>query len=425
VSRKRLLTILLTVLATAFVVLLIANLSLGNKRVDQRVSSLYAAGSVQFARTMGAILGPAMLPGNRVEALVNGTQIFPAMLQAIRGARRSITMETYIWWSGDIGEQFTQALSERASAGVRVHLTFDAVGSGKIEEDHVERMRAAGVQVARYNPLRWYTLARFNHRTHRKLLVVDGRVGFTGGAGIADEWSGNAQDAQHWRDTHFRLEGPAVAQMQSAFLENWISETGVVLHGEDYFPPLEPQGAQEAQVFTSSPGGSGENMQLMYLLSLAAARQTVQLSAAYFVPDDVAIDTFVAALKRGVRVQIIMPGSHIDMELVRRASRASWGRLLRAGAELYEYQPTMYHCKVLIVDGTWVSVGSTNFDSRSFSVNDEANLNVLDRDFALEQERIFERDLERSRRVSLQEWEHRPWTEKIWEHTIALISSQL
>lgn len=411
--------------ATAVVVLLVANLSLGDKRVDEKVVALYGVDSPQFARTMGAILGPAILPGNRVQALVNGVEIFPSMLEAIRSAERSVTFETYIWWSGEVGRQFTEALAERAKAGVRVRVMFDAIGSGRIDDAYVRQMEDAGVRVARYNPFRWYTLARMNNRTHRKLLVVDGRIGFTGGVGIADPWSGDAGDPEHWRDTHFRVEGPAVAQMQSAFLENWIEVTGEVPHGESYFPKLERAGDHAAQVFTSAPGAGGENMQLMYLLSIAAATQTIRISAAYFVPDDVEIDALVDALERGVRVQIILPGPHIDAEVVRRASRASWGALLRAGAEIHEYQPTMYHCKVVIVDDLWVSVGSTNFDSRSFSVNDEANLNVLDRGFAEAQVRIFDDDLKSSRRISLQEWESRPWTEKLWEHAMGLLGSQL
>ncbi len=424
-KKKTLITIAASVLASAVAVLLVANLSLGDKRVDERVVSLYEVGTPQFVRTMGSILGPAILPGNRVQALVNGDEIFPAMLEAIRDARSSITLETYIWWSGDVGRRFTQALVERAQAGVPVHVMFDAIGSGRIDEHYVAEMQAAGVQVARYNPFRWYTLARMNNRTHRKLLVVDGRIGFTGGVGIADPWSGNGENPQHWRDTHFRIEGPAVAQMQAAFLQNWIEVTGNVLHGEAYFPALERSGTHAAQVFTSAPGAGAESMQLMYLLSIAAAAHDIRISAAYFVPDDVEIDTLKAALERGVRVQIILPGPHIDAEVVRRASRATWGELLRAGAEIHEYQPTMYHCKVMIVDEQWVSVGSTNFDTRSFSVNDEANLNVLDQGFAAAQRRIFDADLRVSRRVSLREWESRPWSEKLHEYAMGLLSSQL
>lgn len=414
-----------TFVATTLLVLLVANLALGDKRIDQQVPVLYSVEDAQFRRSMGAILGPQMIAGNRVEALVNGERIFPAMLEAIRGAKRTITFETYIYYSGTIGAEFSRALAERAKAGVKVHVIFDAVGAGKIDDKFEEEMRAAGVEVAKYNPLRWYTLAQMNNRTHRKLLVVDGQVGFTGGVGIADQWAGDAQDPKHWRDTHFRIEGPVVAQLQAAFMENWIEITGRVLHGEAYFPPLAPAGSHTAQFFVSSPGGGGESMQLMYLLSIAAAAKRLRISASYFVPDDVEVRALADAARRGVRVQIILPGAQIDSEIVRRASRASWGELLRAGVEIYEYQPTMYHCKVMIVDGLWVSVGSTNFDSRSFSVNDEANLNILDPDFAREQERIFAEDLKRARRISLEQWQSRPWTEKVWEHTMGLLSSQL
>jgi cardiolipin synthase len=301
----------------------------------------------------------------------------------------------------------------------------DWFGSWKIDKALLREMREAGAQVVLYNPLRWNTLTQMNNRTHRKLLVVDGKIGFTGGVGIADEWTGNAQDEKHWRDTHFRLEGPAVAQMQSAFMENWIEATGAVLHGEKYFPQLERRGSAEAQVFVSSPGGGGESAQFLYLLSIVSAAKSIRMSASYFVPDNVEVEAFTAALKRGVKVQIILPGPLTDSETARRASRADWGPLLRAGAEIYEYQPTMFHAKVLVVDGLWTTVGSTNFDSRSFSVNDEANLNVYDRDFAAVQERIFEEDLKRARRVTLEEWQNRPWLSRLWERATALLSAQL
>jgi cardiolipin synthase len=416
---------LLGVLGTALLVFLVANLSLGDKKIDEEVPALYSVSDAQFRRTMSVMLGPPLVPGNRAQVLVNGDAIFPEMLRAIRGARRTITLETYIYWQGKVGEAFTDALSERARAGVKVHFMYDALGSGKIDKSYVERMKQAGVQIQSYNPVRWHSLATLNNRTHRKLLVVDGRVGFTGGVGIADEWAGNARNANEWRDTHFRVEGPAAAQMQAAFMENWIEKTGAVLHGEDYFPEIEPDGPHLAQVFIASPGGGGESMQLMYLLSIASAANSIRLSASYFVPDNVEIRTLVAALKRGVKLQIIVPGPLIDNKVVRRASRARWGELLEAGAEIYEYEPTMFHVKVMVVDDVWTSVGSTNFDTRSFSTNDEANLNVYDAGFAVEQNRIFQDDLKRSRRVSLEEWKNRPQAEKLWEHTSALLGSQL
>ena len=422
---KILAIIIATFLVTAFGGLLVTNLSLGNKQVDRRIETLYTVADPQFLRSMGSLLGPPIVDGNRAQALLNGDQIFPAMLEAIRGAQQTITFETYIYWSGAIGQQFAQALTERARAGVRVHVMLDWLGSGDIDEAYVKQMEEAGIEVRRYNPLRWDTVARINNRTHRKLLVVDGKIGFNGGVGIADPWTGHAQDPQHWRDTHFRVEGPVVAQMQSAFLDNWIEVSGHVLHGAAYFPPIEPVGAHTAQVFTSSPGGGAESLQLMYLLSIAAAKESVRLSMAYFVPDNVAVNTLVAARKRGLRVQLLVPGPYMDRQALRRASRFEWGPLLRAGVEIYEYQPTMFHCKVMIVDERWTSVGSTNFDSRSFSVNDEANLNIYDDEFARAQVRIFEEDLRHSRRITLEEWESRPWNDKVLDALAGLFSSQL
>jgi cardiolipin synthase len=415
----------MAVVVTAFAVVLVLNLSIGDKKIDRVVPHRYGVEDELFLRTMGALLGPAVLGGNRATTLLNGDEIFPSMLEALRGARRTITFEMYIYWSGGIGKAFADVLAERARAGVKVHVLIDGVGSGKLDESLIREMEQAGVEVRRYNPPRFYTIGRLNNRTHRKLVVVDGAIGFTGGVGIADQWTGAAQDPQHWRDTHYRVEGPVVAQMQGAFMDNWTEVTGHVLHGEEYFPPLKPVGPHRAQVFTSSPGGGSDSMQLMYLLSIAAARRSIDLSASYFVPDDVEIKTLVEAMKRGVKLRIIVPGPHVDTEIVRRASRSTWGRLLEAGAEIHEYQPTMFHCKVMVVDEVWTSVGSTNFDSRSLAVNDEANLNLYDRDFARHQIRVFGDDLRRSRRVSLEEWRNRPWTEKMWEHAMGLLGSQL
>jgi cardiolipin synthase len=423
--RKRAWIIVSTIVATIAIAVLVVNLSLGDKQIDWRPQHLYAVADPQFLRTMGVMLGPSMANGNRVEALLNGDQIFPAMLEAIRSAKQTVTFETYIYWSGSIGKEFAAALAERAKAGVRVHVLIDWVGSSKIDEAYLQEMQDAGVEFRRYNKPRWYTIGRVNNRTHRKLLVVDGKVGFTGGVGIADKWLGNAHSSEHWRDSHFRIEGPAVAHLQAAFLDNWTKATGAVLHGTPYFPALQAAGHHRAQMFISSPGGGAESMQLMYLLSISAATRSVRLSMSYFVPDEVSIDSFVDALERGVKVQFILPGEKIDTEVVRRASRAQWGRLLRAGAEIYEYQPTMFHCKVMIVDDLWVSVGSTNFDSRSFNVNDEANLNVYDAAFAQRQSAVFEQDLKQSRRISLEEWENRPWREKLIEHASKILSSQL
>lgn len=415
----------LSVLGTLVVAFVAMNLMSGEKKIQEQLDRLYDTGDPQFRRSMSVLLGPPFVEGNRVQELVNGDQIFPAMLQAIRGARHSITFETFIYWSGAIGDNFAEALAERAKAGVQVHVLLDWVGTIKMESRYLEEMKAAGVQVERYHQPHWSHLARLNQRTHRKVLVVDGHLGFTGGVGIADEWSGQAQDEKHWRDTHFRVEGPVVAQMQAVFMDNWIKATGCVLHGETYFPALAPAGEVPAQMFSSSPTGGSESMHLMYLMAITAAKDSIVLSSSYFVPDSLAVQALADARRRGVRVRIITPGGHIDEPTVRRASRARWGPLLEAGVEMAEYQHTMFHCKVLVVDGLLVSVGSTNFDNRSFRLNDEANLNVLDADFARRQVELFELDWQRSRPTTLEAWRRRPLREKLIEHAAALLRTQL
>ncbi len=417
--------IVLAFVAGVLLAIIVANLSSSSKKVERKIDHLYGVRDPQFLRAMGSLLGPPIVPGNRVTALRNGDEIFPAMLEAIRGAAKSICFETFIYWSGSIGREFAEALAERARAGVEIHVMLDWVGSKRIDESLVALMADAGVEVRRYHPLRWYNVGRLNNRTHRKLLIVDGRVGFTGGAGIADNWLGHAQDPDHWRDSHYRLDGPAVAHMQAAFMDNWMETCGEVLHGEEYFPALEPTGPEPAQVFRSSADDGSESVRLMYLLSIACAERSVRLANAYFVPDSLAVRTLVEAQRRGATVEILVPGRHIDQQMVRRASRALWGPLLEAGVAIYEYQPTMYHVKVAIVDEIWTSVGSTNFDNRSFRLNDEANLNVFDSRFAEEQAGIFEEDKGRARRITLEEWRRRPWRERAIERLSALLRLQL
>jgi cardiolipin synthase len=417
--------ILLALLAGAVIVLLIANLTSSAKKIEREIDHLYQAGDPQFVRSMGSLLGPGIVPGNTVHGLRNGDEIFPAMLAAIRSAKRTVCFETFIYWSGSVGREFADAFCERARAGVKVHVVLDWVGSGKIDASMIDEMKDAGVEVVKYHPLRWYNVGRLNNRTHRKLLVVDGVVGFTGGVGIADEWLGHAQDPEHWRDSHFRVEGPAVAQMQAAFMDNWMETCAQVLHGEEYFPEVKPAGSHAAQLFQSSADNASESVRLMYLLSIASAVKSVRIANAYFVPDSLAIATLIAARRRGVQVEIIVPSRHIDQQLVRRASRSLWGPLLEAGVEIYEYQPTMYHVKVVIVDEVWTSVGSTNFDNRSFRLNDEANLNILDAEFAAAQAKVLEEDKARSRRISLEEWRRRPLRERVIERLAGLLRLQL
>ena len=406
---------LLSSLVTVCVVLLVMNFVTGEKRIERQLERRYATADPQFQRTLGVLLGPPFVSGNSVEALVNGDQIFPAMLAAIRGAQRTIAFETYIYWSESIGQEFAEALCERARAGVAVHVLLDWIGSVKMEQRYLDEMQTCGVEIERYHEPRWTNLPRMNNRTHRKVLVVDGRLGFTGGVGIADQWRGDARDPTQWRDTHFRVDGPVVAQMQAVFLDNWIKAKGRVLHDQRYFPALEPAGSVPAQMFSSSPSGGSESMQLMYLMAITAARETIHIGNSYFVPDGLVVGALVAAAQRGVKIRVITPGPHIDTEIVRRASRAGWGELLRAGNEMAEFQPTMYHCKVLVVDALLVSVGSTNFDNRSFRLNDEANLNVLDAAFASRQIEIFDADWQRSRPITFDEWRIRPLTERMFE----------
>jgi cardiolipin synthase len=346
-------------------------------------------------------------------------------VQAIAAARHTITFETYIYWSGQIGEQITEALCERARAGVKVHVTVDWLGSLKMDAALIDRMRQAGVQVQMYRPLTWYNLDRVNNRTHRKLLVIDGRVGFTGGVGIADQWSGHAQDPEHWRDSHFRIEGPAVAQLQAAFNDNWIKTTGATLSGEAYFPALEPEGDSDAHLFLASPQGGSESMHLMYLMAIAAAGQRIDLAASYFVPDRLLIHALLEARQRGVAIRVLVPGEHIDSDTVGLASRADWGPMLAAGITIAEYQPTMLHVKMLIIDGELVSVGSTNFDVRSFRLNDEASMNIYDRVFATQMTAVFEADLAQAKVYSYDTWQQRPLREKFFEAVVRPLKSQL
>jgi len=412
--------------AVAIVLTLLALNFMGpEKQIERQISHKYDIDDPQFRRELGTLLGPAIIDGNHVDNLENGIEIFPAMLEGIASAKHTITFETYIYWSGDIGRKFAQALAERARAGVKVHVLLDWAGSQQMEQSLVDTMRDGGAQVEIYHPLHWYNLGRMNNRTHRKLLVIDGKVGFTGGVGIADPWDGDAQDKDHWRDSHFRVEGPVVAQMQAAFMDNWIKTTGVVLTGDGYFPALTKVGTQPAQMFTSSPSGGSESMHLMYLLALSAANDTIDLASAYFVPDELTKRALLEALRRGVEVRILLPGEYTDSQVVVHASRADWGELLQAGATIHRYKPAMFHTKLLVVDRRLVSVGSTNFDPRSFRLNDEASLNVYDHGLAEHMTDVFEADLRASEQYTYEEWVKRPWREKLQERFASLFRSQM
>jgi cardiolipin synthase A/B len=360
------------------------------KQPRQEIAPLYSARSPEFRQAAGSLLGPNFVPGNNISTLVNGNQIFPALLGAIRSAKQSISFETYVFQDGEIARQFTNALAERAQAGVKVHAILDAQGTQKMGRQNLERLRNAGVQVAKYHSVFWPDPRRYNNRTHRKLLIVDGKIGFVGGVGIADPWTGNADSPQHWRDNHYQVIGPVVAQLQATFATSWLKTRGEVLHGADYFPRLASTGPYLAQAIRS--GARNENLDLMYLLAIASAKTTLRIENAYFLPDDLMRKELTEAAKRGVKVEVVVPGKKIDQKLVRLASKRHWPELIRAGLKIFEYQPTMVHVKLMIVDDIFVSVGSGNFDNRSIRLNDEANLDVLDRNFAARQIRLFESD---------------------------------
>jgi cardiolipin synthase len=378
-----------------------------------------------FVQTMHALTGSPIVDGNRVEILRNGVQIFPAMLAAIRGAQKTINLEFYIYWDGEIGRQFAEALAERARAGVHVKVILDSVGSAQMSEALIEFLRRNGIDLEWYHPLRWYTISRLNHRTHRKLMVVDGRIGFTGGVGIADEWLGDAESKDHWRDTVLRVEGPVVTQLQFAFMDNWVKSRGELLTGLDYFPPVEPAGSSRTQVIKSSPTEGSSAVKLLYIVSIVSAVKSIYISNAYFVPDRDTRRALETAVRRGVDVRVIVPGEFVDVPLARQASRMQYELLLRRGIRIFEYQPTMMHAKTMVVDGIFSTVGSSNFDERSFRLNDEVNVNVYDEGVAEQMTLMFFDDLAKCEEITMGKWFRRPRWSRIKESIADLLKPQL
>jgi cardiolipin synthase len=378
-----------------------------------------------FLQTMHALTGSPMSEGNLVTILKNGIEIFPAMLTAIRDAKRTINLEFYIYWDGEIGRKFAEALAEKARAGVAVKVILDAVGSAQMSQSLINFMARNGIDVEWYHPLRWYTLSTLNHRTHRKLLVVDGRIGFSGGVGIADDWLGDADTKNHWRETVARVEGPVVTQMQSAFMDNWVKSRGELLTGLDYFPPLVPCGPHLTQVLKSSPTEGSSTVKLLYIISIVSAVKSIYISNAYFVPDADTTRALEAAVRRGVDVRVIVPGEFTDVPIARQASRWHYERLLGRGIRIFEYQPTMMHAKTMVVDGAWTTIGSSNFDDRSFRLNDEVNINIFNDDLAAQMETMFHADLARCEEVTLRKWFRRGWLDKTKEKLAGVFRPQL
>lgn len=418
------LAVVIAVLLTIGVSLLVQNLSFPRREFRYELIGTPAVSDDGFRRRFGLLFGTEFVSGNRVRLLENGVEALPAMLSAIRSAESTVTFENYLCWPGEVALQFSEALAERARAGVSVHVLLDYAGSHKMDRSHARLLENAGVDLKKFRPLRWYNLNRMNDRTHRRLLIIDGKVGYVGGFGIGDAWQGDADSPDHWRDSQVEVRGPAVAQLQSAFLQNWLEVSPQVLDSDDYFPRISSDGPTECQLFSSLSSSRGDPLWLMYLLCFAAARDHILLANSYFAPHSRAVSALVSARERGVRVEIIMPGPHLDVKATRRSSRSEWGRLLEHGAEIFLYQPTMFHSKYLIIDGRFTSVGSANFDERSFRLNDEANLNVYDSDIAHKQTEQFESDKGDSRRFTLEEWKNRSWKARAMETVYGVLRSQ-
>jgi cardiolipin synthase A/B len=374
-----------------------------------------------------ALLVPGLTPGNRVEFLENGDGIFPPMLEAIRAARRTITFEAYIFWSGRVGTMFRDALAERAAHGVTVRVLLDAVGSParKLHSEDVQKMQQAGCEVAFFHRKKPWSQGSIDRRTHRRVLVVDGRVGFTGSVGFADEWLGNADAKEHWRDTQVRIEGPVVTELQAAFQENWSETTGETLAGEALFPRIPAAGSVPAEIVASSSRYAGADVERLYAVALAASEKTIDIANSYFLPDRTAVALMTAAARRGVRVRILVPGKVNDVPATKTAGRAAFGDLLAGGVGIWEYGGTMFHQKSMVVDGLFSTLGSANFDNRSFRLNEEDNLAAYDPETAKRLEEMFERDLARAHRYTLEEWKARPFSRRLTEWAVRPFRSQL
>lgn len=401
------------------VAVVLMNLMPDRREIRDPVPHIAALGDREFEHSIGGLFGSPVLRGNHVETLVNGDEIFPVMLQAIDSAQTSINFETYIYWSGTMGRAFADALSARARDGVAVRVMMDWFGSQRIEDDLLDQLRGAGVQVSRFRPPRWYNIGRMNNRTHRKLLIVDGEIGFTGGVGIGDKWQGDARTPEEYRENHYRVTGPVVREMQGAFAHNWVEATGELLQGEQHFPALGPVGDMNVQLVASATG-SRNYIHLMKLLAIAGAQSHIRIATPYFIPDDTILEQLVAARERGVNIDVLVPNEFVDINLTRYASRHFWQDLLEAGVAIYEYQPTFLHQKLMIVDDSMASIGSSNFDERSFRLNDEANLNIFHEGFAAEQISLFERDMSEARRYLLEDWHARSYRARVqdwfWAH---------
>ncbi|MCA1594636.1 MAG: phospholipase D-like domain-containing protein [Acidobacteria bacterium] len=382
--------------------------------------------SPDFLRMIEALTDAQVRRRSTIEVLANGEVYYEAELEAIKRAECSVNIEAYIFQKGEVARRFVEALTERARAGVKVNLVMDAIGNFSSRNSYFKDLTQAGGRIAWYHPLKLHTLPRINNRTHRELMIVDGKVGFIGGAGVADHWLLGVKGKKRWRDTMFRVEGDLALSMQATFAENWLESSGEILAGEEYFPKYETESETQALVVNSSPtSGGSTRARILYQTLLASARESVLITTPYFLPDRSARAEMLKAIEeRGVRISIITPGQHSDHLLTRTSSRRLYGDLLKAGAKIYEYQPSMIHAKTMVVDGVWSVVGSTNFDNRSFGLNDEVNLAAFDRELAARVAADFARDRAESREVTYKEWRSRPLWERAYEQLGWLLERQ-
>jgi len=383
--------------------------------------------SPDFFRTLEALTDSKIEPHTAVDVLPNGENFYAAELDAIKNAKKSINLEAYIFKGGEIATRLIDALTARARAGVKVHVVLDGVGSGiATTKKDFEKLTQAGGKMYFYHPLRWYNLSRYNNRTHREILIVDGETGFVGGAGIADHWWKSKEKDPRWRDNMFRVTGDAVVSLQGTFAENWLQASEEVLNGVEYFPDGAKAGNVTALVVNSTPSvGGSTRARMLFQTLLASAHKSIQITTPYFMPDENVRKELINAIqKRGVEVTVLTAGDHNDHWLSRTSSRRLYGDLLKAGVKIYEYQPSMIHAKVMVIDGLWSVVGSTNFDNRSFGLNDEVNLAGCDPELAGKLEQLFRQDLTQSREITYQQWDSRPWHEKLREWSGWLLERQ-
>ena len=385
----------------------------------------FAVRDPAFFGSAHALADPLPIPGNKIELLHNGDQIFPALLSAIRSARKSVNFEAFLFQSGTVGSQFRDAFCERARAGVRVRVLLDGVGAGaKLDDDYIKTMREAGCEVAYYHPTRSWRIDRANRRTHRRILVVDGKLGFTGGVGFGDFWLGNADSKDHWREVHARVEGPLVGKLQGAFQQHWVRATQQALTGADEFPELPAAGTLRGQM-VASHSFSVAPLPLVQAVAIAAAEKRISITNAYCTPSEDQTKLLVAAVKRGVDVRLLLPGKHNDQPLTKAAGRTAYGKLLEGGVRIFEYQPTMIHSKTMVVDGLFSVIGTSNLDARSSQINEEIEITVYDEGFGREMEAVFENDLKQSRRYTLEEFKKRAVWERFTEWIAIPFRSQL